>query len=100
YTSKFVKRSGRALQSRLRSLWGEYHCPVCNSRAYAFQPLPDYFNQNLEKYGWPYKPDEAETCNHLGYLCPLCFASDRDRLYALYLMAYLRGSQSNAAVRI
>jgi SAM-dependent methyltransferase len=73
---------------------------VCDARVNAFRPLPEYYIDNLAKYGWPYGFDEAETCNYLGYECPSCLASDRDRLYALYLMTCLHDSQSNPVTRI
>ena len=100
YTPGIAKRSARALQARARTLLGKYYCPVCNSRVNAFQPLPDFYTENLEKYGWPYEVSEAETCNNLGYQCPHCQASDRDRLYALYVKDYLLGLQADAAAQI
>ena len=100
HTPGVVKKRVRSLRSRARTINARYRCPVCDARVKAFQPLPEYYIDNLQKNGWPYAIEEAETCNHLGYQCPSCFASDRDRLYALYLMDYLRGSQSNAVTRI
>lgn len=91
-----VKRRSRPL----RKLLARHRCPVCNARVSAFQPLPEYYIDNLAKYGWPYGLDKAETGNHLGYQCPSCLASDRDRLYVLYLMTQLRGTQSNPVTRI
>ncbi|HUG38310.1 MAG TPA: class I SAM-dependent methyltransferase [Candidatus Limnocylindrales bacterium] len=57
-----------------------------------FLPLPESFRASYERYGWPY--EDAETLNVPAYACPLCGASDRDRLYALYLADRLarRGS--------
>ena len=100
HTPGVVKKRVRTLRSRARSINARYRCPVCNARVSAFQPLPEYYIDNLQKYGWPYGLEEAETCNHVGYQCPSCLASDRDRLYALYLMNYLRGSQSNQVLNI
>lgn len=99
-TPGIAKRSARALQARARTLMGKYYCPVCDSRVDAFQPLSDYYAENLEKYGWPYEVSEAETCNSLGYLCPHCQASDRDRLYALYLQEFFAGLQSGRSINI
>jgi SAM-dependent methyltransferase len=84
-----IKRSARRVQTRLQTLGAEYYCPVCESRVNAFEPLPEFYTDNLRKHGWPYSAEEAETCNHLAYLCPFCQASDRDRLYAMHLRAYL-----------
>lgn len=99
-TPGIAKRSARALQARARALLAKYDCPVCGTRVNAFRPLPEYYTENLEKYGWPYEVTEAETCNHLGYLCPNCEASDRDRLYAIYVKDYLQGLQPGSVIRI
>jgi SAM-dependent methyltransferase len=100
YSPAVVKRRARALQTGLRSLWAKYRCPVCNSRVIAFQPLPEYYAENLEKYGWPFKGEDAETLNLQDYACPSCQASDRDRLYALYLQDYLTHLRSEGLIKI
>lgn len=96
HTPEVVKRRSRPL----RTLLARYRCPVCDARVNAFRPLPEYYSENLQKYGWPYGLDGAETCNHLGYQCPSCLASDRDRLYALYLMTCFHSSLPNPVTRI
>ena len=78
----------------------KHYCPVCNYAVRTFEPLPDSVTENLEKYGWPYDPTEAETFNHTEYSCPRCEASDRDRLYAMYLKLFLEDIPPDAAVRI
>jgi SAM-dependent methyltransferase len=67
----------------------EYYCPVCDNELINFLPLPDYYLDNLRKYQNKYVDMEAETCNLKQYSCPLCWASDRDRLYSLYLKKHL-----------
>src|SRR6266513_257365 len=84
-TPLILKTRIRAFKARLQSIGARYYCPVCRSRVLAFQPLPEFYRNNLTKYGWPYADDEAETCNPRGYSCPSCQATDRDRLCALYL---------------
>ena len=54
----------------------------------------------MKKHGYPFKFEDAETCNHLGYLCPRCQASDRDRLYALYLRNYLANLPTRETIKI
>lgn len=100
YTPVVARRSVKTLQTRLRSLWAKYHCPVCDASVIAFQPLPEYFAENLEKYGWPHRGEDAETCNLQKYSCPFCQASDRDRLYALYLQDYLTGLPAAESIKI
>lgn len=68
-----------------RSLTYKYYCPVCRRRVGEFNPLEKFFTSNQKKYGWPYQPEDSETFNAKQYRCPECDASDRYRLYALYL---------------
>lgn len=60
-------------------------CPVCERRVKEFVPLPNYYRVQAVKYGYPYSFDDAETLNYSQYSCPHCHASDRDRLYALFI---------------
>jgi SAM-dependent methyltransferase len=99
-TPMAVRKWARQLEAQVRIVWAKYRCPVCNSRVREFQPLGEYYAENAKRYGFPFKIEEAETCNHLGYLCPSCQASDRDRLYALYLQDYLAGVKANNAISI
>src|SRR5437899_3187338 len=84
----------------MKSIRAKYRCPVCDSHVEAFQPLPQFYTDNLQKYGCPFKAEEAETCNYRNYSCPSCQASDRDRLYALYLRDYLRKIESGGVVKV
>jgi SAM-dependent methyltransferase len=100
HTPVILKTRIRAFKVRLQTIAARHYCPVCRSRVRAFQPLPAYYRDHLTRHGWPYADDEAETCNQLGYSCPWCQASDRDRLFALYLQDYLAGVPANPAIRI
>lgn len=62
-----------------------YRCPVCGNDIQEFVPLPPFYEENLKKYGWPFTFEDSETINPAQYSCPRCGASDRDRLYALYM---------------
>lgn len=70
-----------------------YLCPVCDNKTHQFVPLPDFYKENLEKYGYVYSFDDAETLNYKAYTCPNCGASDRDRLYAVFISKYLKESK-------
>lgn len=67
----------------------QYGCSVCGSTLQEFLPLPSFYEENLKKYGWPFTFDDAETINPSQYSCPKCGASDRDRLYAVFLSKVL-----------
>ncbi len=94
----FVKRNGSLLQTLLRTLWAGYNCPVCDTRVSAFEPLPKFYVENLQKHGFPFGPDESETCNYEAYSCPSCGASDRDRLCALFLRDYLANLEGHERI--
>jgi hypothetical protein len=97
-----VARRARKLEACARSLLlgAKYRCPVCNSRVNTFRQLPEFYRDNLQRYGWPYGDSQAETCNHLGYLCPYCEATNRDRLYSLYLHDYLLSLKTDSVIKI
>ena len=67
----------------------KYFCPVCNHKTKQFVPLPNYYKNNLDKYGYAFTFDDTETLNYRAYSCPHCGASDRDRLYAIFISKYL-----------
>jgi SAM-dependent methyltransferase len=100
HTPVILKTRIRALKARLQTIAARHYCPVCRSRVRAFQPLPAFYRDNLTKHGWPFVDEESETCNQLGYLCPSCQATDRDRLFALYLQDYLSGVPASSAVKM
>ncbi|GHU81641.1 SAM-dependent methyltransferase [Bacteroidia bacterium] len=62
-----------------------YYCPVCDNSVAAFSPLPGIFDEMLDKYQYIHSVHCTETINSRAYSCPYCYASDRERLYVLYL---------------
>ncbi len=69
-----------------------FRCPVCGMNADKFLAIDTSMDEKKKRLGNPYTYDDFETINPLHYTCPNCGASDRDRLYALYL-APLLGQQ-------
>ena len=67
---------------------GRGHCNLCGSRV-RFSRISRDLGGTLSNYRFPYSLDQFETLNHRGYMCLVCGASDRDRLYALYLERFL-----------
>ena len=100
HTPVILKTRMRSFKARLKTIGGRHYCPVCRSGVRAFQPLPEFYRDNLAKHGWPFADEETETCNQSGYLCPSCQATDRDRLCALYLQDYLSGVQANRGLKM
>jgi len=59
-------------------------CPVCARQVGHFLPLPIKYGDQAAKYGYQYF-GKGETINIREYSCPHCGASDRERLYTLFL---------------
>jgi SAM-dependent methyltransferase len=70
-------------------------CPACAARVNDFEPLPRSYTDEWASSGFPFGPDDFETLNARDYTCPVCGASDRDRLYALWIR---RGSRRGGSL--
>jgi SAM-dependent methyltransferase len=66
-----------------------FECPVCASQLKTFYPIYKSFPRKLREMGFVYALERFETLNLGAYSCPACDASDRERLYALFLRARL-----------
>jgi len=74
----------RVVVATLGRSW-PFECPVCENRVSRFFPLPAFYLSKLRESGSDLRPIDFETCNSEAYECTHCGASDRDRLYALYV---------------
>jgi SAM-dependent methyltransferase len=77
----------KALQRRfhLRKYRGSvFCCPVCGVGLASFVAAGSYVRM-AQAHGYIYPLDAVETFNLGAYSCPSCDATDRERLYALYL---------------
>lgn len=75
---KYGKAEGRSTQPK-------YKCPVCSRRNNGFLPVSSDYQETRSKFGYPFSFDDHETINPNQFTCPSCGATDRDRLYALYI---------------
>jgi SAM-dependent methyltransferase len=62
----------------------DLYCPVCNNHPAAFVPLSEHYIEQWRQYGFPYA-EAGEMTPLETYSCPACGASDRERLYALWI---------------
>jgi SAM-dependent methyltransferase len=66
-----------------------YCCPICNKHLNTFTSLETILNGkftgNIDIDGMCHTAYEFETQNVMNFLCPVCGASDKARLYALFL---------------
>lgn len=74
-------------------------CPVCGAHLNRFKPIFKSFPRKLEESGFVYPLASFETLNLAAYSCPSCDASDRERLYALYLRQRLAGLDAGQRYR-
>jgi SAM-dependent methyltransferase len=86
-----------AVVSRASRSW-QFYCPVCEESVVQFSPLPDIYFRELEEHGSDLRIPDFETCNFAAYQCPHCGATDRDRLYALFMADRLPYADSARAV--
>jgi len=75
----------RSLREQARTALGRYFCPVCERKVAAFRPLSAFYYEQWEKHCFEPVAKQDETCNVTAYSCPHCNASDRDRLFSLFL---------------
>lgn len=99
-TYNSVSRGLSRFRKRAVASVGKHRCSICESRVLRFEPLPPIYMEEFQRYGFKYTPADAEMCNAEGYTCPWCGATDRDRLYALYLRDYFRTLSPEGPVKI
>jgi SAM-dependent methyltransferase len=78
----------------------EFRCPVCGVGLRAFKPGAASYERMLREHGYVYPLGAIETFNVAAYSCPSCDASDRERLYALYLDRVLAASDPARRYRL
>jgi SAM-dependent methyltransferase len=81
-----------------------FQCSVCNSKINKFISLDSIrdgkFMLELEAFGELHSVDNYETLNLLNFLCPVCGAQDKARLYALYFKHYFQNKVSNKKLKL
>jgi len=65
-------------------------CPLCNSMLTDFSPLDKKFRISLNINGEIYNVNDYETLNVDHFMCPVCGADDRTRLYVMFLKEKLK----------
>ncbi len=62
-----------------------FQCSICMKKSSKFERLSDVFIVDFFIRGKKYTVNDFETINVDNYICPVCKASDRSRLYWMYL---------------
>lgn len=101
-----IQRVIRSIHYRLSKLLppdyigSQYECPLCKSQLAHFLPLPIYYFKELQENQFIHNIFEAENCNLENYSCPVCDASDRDRLYCFYIEKFMKSVMANAKFKV
>lgn len=74
-------------------------CPVCGSDQVSFLPLPEIYRENSRLHGFAYF-GKGEMISLEQYTCNRCGASDRERLYALWVDQQLKKGALNRSARV
>jgi SAM-dependent methyltransferase len=77
----------------------ETYCPVCDVTGAGFAPLPDYYRQHAQSCGFVHF-GKGEMTAHQTYSCSKCGASDRERLYALWLIGQVESGELRTDARV
>ena len=94
-------KEGRKIHpSQINDTYLQYECPVCKNKFKKFIPLNALYLVNKKKYNNPYPIEDSETMNLEQYQCPVCHASDRERLYALYFSTICTGPLKDKKIRL
>jgi hypothetical protein len=70
-------------------LGSQHDCPACGAHLRRFKAIWKSFPRKLNEHGFIYPLERFETMNWQAFSCPSCDCSDRERLYAMYLKAWL-----------
>lgn len=74
-------------------------CPVCEGDDITFLPLPDYYRQHAHNCGFVHF-GKGEMTAHETYSCSRCGASDRERLYALWVNDQIESGTLDRRARV
>jgi SAM-dependent methyltransferase len=75
------------------------YCPLCKSSLVKFMPLPEFYRECSDRYGFAYY-GKAEMTAELTYSCSRCGCSDRERLYAYWLDQALSENRLKQGMKI
>ncbi len=90
-----------ALQQRLSAAphAAAGYCPVCGDQQAVFAPLPDFYREQSRIHGFQYF-GQGEMISLDKYSCQRCMASDRERIYALWLDGELEQGRLSSSSKV
>lgn len=84
----------RKIKRKLIAPKGNFSCSICGKENVRLNPLPEKYWRTFAKEGFIHSIFLFETLNLFEYSCANCAASDRSRLYALYLDKFFEKSKN------
>lgn len=79
---------------------GKLLCPVCASTVKKFSMIGEELLQQCDTSLFPHSIFAFETLNILAYACPSCGASDRARLYKMYIDRHIATKRNNEIINL
>lgn len=74
-------------------------CPVCGNKQASFAPLPESYSENARLHGFAHF-EKGEMLSIEAYSCTSCGASDRERLYALWIDQQIEKKSFSKSTRV
>jgi SAM-dependent methyltransferase len=74
-------------------------CPVCGNNQASFAPLPKFYIENARHHGFTHF-EKWEMLSLDTYACTNCGASDRERLYALWIDQQIKKNFFSISTRV
>lgn len=74
-------------------------CPVCFNNEVTFLPLPLFYKEMAEQYGYE-RFGQGEMISLDEYTCSSCRASDRERIYAYWIDKMIQNGKINKGARL
>lgn len=74
-------------------------CPVCENKDIKFLPLPAFYKEMAEQYGYE-RFGHGEMISLGEYSCSSCGSSDRERLYAYWIDKMMQNGSFNKGARL
>jgi len=82
------------LLKKIKYFGFETKCPLCNSMLRNYLPLDKKYKVDITINDTIYSVNDYETLNVENFMCPVCGADDRTRLYMLYLKEKLKNTDN------
>lgn len=95
-----MKKMIKIILKKIKYFGFGVQCPLCNSMLRNYLPLDKKYDVDLTINGRTYGVNDYETLNVDNFMCPICGADDRTRLYVLYLIEKIKNYNENNKIQL